>query len=91
MERRTFCGVFCKQWPGPEFIVTSPQISFDDYTTNKSDRDRFIHVMIGDLQRIKEYPAKGFQITQEIPHNVWSAYERLVGLGYIKYVMKTHE
>lgn len=90
MERRTFAA-FCKQWPGPEFIVTSPQISFDDYTTNKSDRDRFIHVMIGDLQRIKEYPAKGFQITQEIPHNVWSAYERLVGLGYIKYVMKTHE
>ena len=40
--------------------------------------------MVGDLQRIKLYPAKGFQIFQEIPDDVWQAYERLIELGYDK-------
>jgi len=41
-----------------------------------------IHIMVGDLQRIKLYPAKGFQIEQEIPDNVWQAFEELVTLGF---------
>lgn len=44
--------------------------------------------MVGDLQRIKEYPAKGFQIEQEIPDEVWSAYETLVAAGYDKHLIK---
>ena len=32
--------------------------------------------------RIRLYPARGFQIEQEIPDEVWQAYERLVALGY---------
>ena len=38
--------------------------------------------MVGDLQRIKIYPDKGFQIPQEIPEDVWAAYEALVSAGY---------
>ena len=38
--------------------------------------------MVGDLQRIRIYPALGFQIPQEIPDDVWEAYERLVAAGY---------
>jgi hypothetical protein len=44
-------------------------------------------VMVGDLQRIKEYPKLGFQIEQEIPKDVWEAWEELVKLGYIKYLL----
>lgn len=44
--------------------------------------------MVGDLQRIKEYPIKGFQIQQEIPSNVWDAYEKLVSLGYTSHLIK---
>ena len=87
MERRAF-ATFSKQWPGPEFLVTSPHVSFEDFAIGNVARERFINIMVGDLQRIKEYPARGFQMIQEIPHNVWSAYEALVRLGYVKYVMK---
>jgi hypothetical protein len=38
--------------------------------------------MVGDLQRIRVYPARGFQIEQEIPGEVWEAYEGLVALDY---------
>jgi hypothetical protein len=40
--------------------------------------------MVGDLQRIKIYPSKGFQTYQEIPEDVWQAFERLVEMGYNK-------
>jgi len=44
--------------------------------------------MIGDLQRIKLYPEKGFQIYQEIPGDVWQAYEQLVKLGFDKHLIR---
>ena len=84
MERRTF-SVIKKQWPEVECIVTSPQISYEDYPNDLYDKDKFINVMVGDLFRIKEYPKLGFQIEQEIPKEVWSAAQELVKLGYDKY------
>jgi hypothetical protein len=44
--------------------------------------------MVGDLQRIKIYPEKGFQIPQEIPSDVWDAFEQLVELGFDKHLAK---
>jgi hypothetical protein len=45
--------------------------------------------MVGDLQRIKIYPARGYQIEQEIPAPVWQAFEDLVRAGYDKYLLAT--
>jgi uncharacterized SAM-binding protein YcdF (DUF218 family) len=87
MERRTY-ATFKKRWPEKEFKVTSPQLSFDEYTMDKNFKELTINVMVGDLQRIKEYPAKGFQIPQEIPTAVWDAYEKLVASGYTKCLIK---
>jgi Fe-S cluster biosynthesis and repair protein YggX len=44
--------------------------------------------MVGDLQRIKLYPEKGYQIYQEIPQAVWEAYELLVSMGYDEQLVK---
>ena len=44
--------------------------------------------MVGDLQRIKVYPGKGFQIHQEIPEDVWDAYEQLVRLGFDQHLIR---
>lgn len=87
MERRTY-ATFQKQWPEKEFIVTSPQISWEEYPTEQLPRDLVINIMVGDLQRIRFYPEKGFQIPQEIPTEVWDAYEKLVEAGYAKHLMK---
>jgi hypothetical protein len=50
--------------------------------------EKVINIMVGDLQRIKIYPEKGFQVYQEIPEEVWDAYERLVILGFDKHLIK---
>jgi uncharacterized SAM-binding protein YcdF (DUF218 family) len=81
MERRSY-ATFAKNWPGKHFVVTSPQIIFEDYPTAEIPLEQVINIMVGDLQRIKVYPEKGFQVYQEIPDSVWQAYERLVALGF---------
>lgn len=83
MERRAM-ATFEKAWPGKSFVVTSPEISFEDYPTPDITPEQVINIMIGDLQRIKVYPEKGFQTYQEIPPDVWQAYEKLVALGFNK-------
>jgi uncharacterized SAM-binding protein YcdF (DUF218 family) len=88
MERRTY-ATGKVWWPHIELIVTSPPISIEDYPNEANSRDdHWIHAMVGDVQRIKEYPTKGFQIPQDIPKDVWDAYEYLVSIGYNKRLIK---
>ena len=85
MERRSY-ATFRKVWPEKEILVTSPQISMDDYLNEYShdalSPDDVVSIMVGDLQRIRAYPAKGFQIHQDMPDEVWEAYEELVKAGF---------
>jgi uncharacterized SAM-binding protein YcdF (DUF218 family) len=86
MEKRSF-ATFKKHWIDKKLIVTSPQISFEAYPTEEIPLERVINIMVGDLQRIKFYPEKGFQIFQDIPEDVWLAYEQLVASGFDKHLM----
>jgi uncharacterized SAM-binding protein YcdF (DUF218 family) len=86
MERRVY-ATFARQWPGMKFVVTSPQIPFKAYPTEEIPLDEVISIMVGDLQRIRLYPEKGFQIPQEIPDDVWAAYEKLVEAGYTGHLL----
>jgi uncharacterized SAM-binding protein YcdF (DUF218 family) len=88
MERRTY-ATFLKQWPGEpvEIMVTSPQISFEEYPNEEIPLVDVLHIMVGDLQRIQLYPGLGYQIFQEIPENVWSAYTQLVQNGYTNHLI----
>jgi uncharacterized SAM-binding protein YcdF (DUF218 family) len=92
MERRSY-ATFRKVWPEKDVIVTSPQMSMDDYLRRYSHTalspDEVIGIMVGDLQRIRLYAERGFQIEQEIPDEVWQAYEELVKAGYDKHCVGT--
>jgi len=85
MERRSY-ATFKKHWPDKELIVTSPQISLEDYPNGEIPMERVIDIMVGDLQRIRIYPGKGFQIPMDIPDDVWAAYERLIAAGFTKHL-----
>jgi hypothetical protein len=75
--------------------VTSPQVSLDEYLGERSHRalsaDDVVSIMVGDLQRIRLYGETGFQIPQEIPADVWAAYEALVALGYDKRLLSASD
>ena len=86
MERRSY-ATFKKHWPEKQIFVTSPQIPFEDYPMSEIPMEKVINIMVGDLQRIKHYPARGFQIAQEIPDDVWYACEHLMEAGFNKHLM----
>jgi len=90
MERRSY-ATFRKLWPEKDVIVTSPRVGFDEYLAAYSNDaltpDDVVGIMVGDLQRVREYPERGFQIPQEIPPDVWDAYTELVRAGYDQHLI----
>lgn len=85
MLRRDY-ATFMQQWRGADDVrlaCWAKPVTFTEYlaSSNLEDSDT-IAIMVGDLQRINRYPEYGFQIEQDIPHDVWSAYGRLVQRGY---------
>jgi uncharacterized SAM-binding protein YcdF (DUF218 family) len=88
MEKRAY-ATFRNFWPEEkyELMVTSPPFSYEEYVGPIVDREAMINIMVGDLQRIKLYPAMGFQIPLEIPAGVWDAYEKLVAAGFDKHLV----
>ncbi|EJL6631859.1 YdcF family protein [Vibrio cholerae] len=81
MERRAY-ATFMQQWPeSVESVqVSSPAGSFFDYLTSELTSDFVLNAMLGDFERIRDYPALGFQITQPIPEPVMRAYQALLPL-----------
>jgi uncharacterized SAM-binding protein YcdF (DUF218 family) len=81
MERRT-AATFARYWPELKLAVTSPQIPLEAYAPEGVPLSRLIEIMVGDLQRIIEYPKRGFQAPQEVPPEIEAAFHELVRLGY---------
>jgi uncharacterized SAM-binding protein YcdF (DUF218 family) len=88
MERRAW-ATFKRRWPEPALQVTSPPIPFDQYPTPEIPRDLVIDILVGDVQRIPLYAEQGFQISQPMPPEVWSAWEALVARGYTGHLVPT--
>lgn len=91
MERRSY-ATFRKLWPEKEVRVTSPRVTFEEYLRRYSNAalsaGDVISIMVGDLQRIRVYPSRGFQIAQEIPDEVARAYDALVAAGYDRHLVR---
>ena len=87
-EKRVYAA-FKKIIPEYELIIHSENISCEEYY--KKNGKEWIDVLVGDIQRMKLFYEKGWQIKMEIPDNVWNAYEILAKKGYDKYIFKNPE
>lgn len=81
LERRAY-ATFKRQYPHIALSVTSHKVTLAEYLSLVPNVEQFIHLMVGDVQRILLYPAQGFQIAQAVPKSVHVAYEKLVSLGF---------
>jgi Uncharacterized conserved protein len=88
MKRRALATAL-KQWSDVTWWVSAPDLDFTEYATPDVPERRMIELMVGDLQRIRIYAEQGFQAPQELPDDVWAAFEELVSLGYDRYVIRT--
>ena len=87
MERRAF-ATCRKLWPEVSVICASEPLKFDDYVQSIGDEKLVIDMLVGDLQRVIEYPKQGFAIEQEVPAGVLGAYDRLLGRGFDSRLLK---
>lgn len=87
MERRAYATAR-KTWPEVDAVCASEQLSLDDYLKTIGDDKLVIDMLVGDLQRIIEYPALGFAVPQDVPPQVMAAYRRLTARGYDSRLLK---
>lgn len=81
MEWRSFATAR-KLWPDVDILCASEPLEFDDYLKSIGDERLVLDMLVGDLQRVIEYPTLGFAIEQEVPGDVHAAYESLVRDGF---------
>lgn len=87
MERRAF-ATCRKVWPEVEVVCASEPLTFEDYVNSIGNIRLVIDMLVGDLQRIIEYPKLGFAIEQVVPDDVYKAYDRLLHAGYDSRLLK---
>lgn len=82
MERRAF-ATFMKQWPQEieSVVCTSPPIALIDYPNEALPFDHVMDAVLADFERVRDYPALGYQIPQAIPDEVQAAYTALKNQG----------
>ncbi|MFG3253244.1 YdcF family protein [Streptomyces sp. NPDC048172] len=81
MERRSYATAR-KMWPEVEVACASEPLEFDDYLKAIGDEKLVGDMLVGDLQRVIEYPKLGFAIEQGVPGGVSDAYTSLVRDGF---------
>lgn len=80
-ERRTRATAR-KLWPEVDLVCSSTPLDFDAYVRSIGDERLVVDMMVGDLQRIVAYPARGFAVPQDVPAEVRAAGERLHAAGF---------
>ncbi|MQY16226.1 hypothetical protein SRB5_64240 [Streptomyces sp. RB5] len=80
-ERRSY-ATFRKVWPEVEVLCSSEPVGLREYADGIGDAKKVIDMLVGTLQRVMEYPARGFTVVQDVPSDVADAFERLAGGGF---------
>lgn len=86
MERRAF-ATCQKLWPDVQIVCASEPIELAKYIDGIGDAGLVLDMLVGDLQRIIEYPALGFAVEQEVADEVYAAFERLIDAGHTSRLM----
>jgi hypothetical protein len=68
-------------------LVHAPAYTMNEFIV-KFGREQLFNEMVGDIDRIIQYPAKGFQEAINIPHHVLEAFEMLKQAGFTKHLLR---
>jgi uncharacterized SAM-binding protein YcdF (DUF218 family) len=75
------------QWPEVTAYVDSPPLEFPRDVSQVIGVFGVIHEMVGDLDRILQYPARGFQIPHEVPPPILDAWRALIAAGFREHLL----
>lgn len=88
MERRAL-ATFEVQWPYQiaTLCVTSQGGSIEQYCNEQEPYDDVVNIMVGDFQRIVEYPKLGYQSDQPVTEDLLRAFVTLKHAGFTKHLL----
>ena len=85
MERRLWAAMQV-YWPDVQAVYTSPQVTLAEHIAHAEaigmTEKGVIETIVGDIQRMELYAAKGYQVPVEIPDDIRAAFHALVEQGY---------
>lgn len=81
-EERRAHATARKLWPGVAFVCASAPVTFEEYLASIQNDRMVIDMLVGALQRLMIYPARGFMAADPVPDDVAAAYERLCRAGF---------
>ncbi|MEW2212368.1 YdcF family protein [Streptomyces globisporus] len=80
-ERRAYATARAL-WPEVDIVSASARTTFDLYVNEIKDTRLVFEMLVGAVQRLLTYPARGFMIEMTVPSDVTAAYERLCSAGF---------
>ncbi len=85
MEKRLWAAMQV-YWPDVKAVYTSPDVTVEEHIAHAEKvgmtRKGVIETLVGDVQRMELYAAKGYQVPVDIPNEVRAAFDVLVAQGY---------
>jgi hypothetical protein len=77
-----------RQWPGCDFLLSSPPIPYEGYAQpHIIGFDRLINELVGQVDRVERYPEFGFAEETKVPEEVLAAKRQLVELGFANHLV----
>ncbi|MEV6527092.1 YdcF family protein [Longispora sp. NPDC051575] len=81
MQRRAY-ATCRKVWPEVRVLCSSATMTWPNYLDSIGDHQLVLSNLVGDTQRVIDYPALGYAIEQDVPADVLDAHLRLIAAGY---------
>jgi uncharacterized SAM-binding protein YcdF (DUF218 family) len=75
------------QWPGVTAFVDAPPLRFPEDVSNVVGILGVIDEMVGDVDRILQYPALGYQAPHDLPAEIHEAWQRLKEAGFKNHLL----
>ncbi len=83
-------ATFQKAWPEVEVLVTAPPQTLEELAPPGMTLAEVISIVVGDFQRVLEYPKLGYQTEQPVSQAANDAFKHLVERGYTQRLMRPH-
>ena len=80
-QQRRAHATFGALWPDLQVLCSSRPLSLADYVVTIGNPAFVVNLIVGDTQRVIEYPDAGFRTKPSVPDSVVAAYKHLVKAG----------
>jgi hypothetical protein len=70
------------QWPDVTAFVDSPPLTFPDQVSQITGVFGVMNEMVGDIDRIIQYPGRGFQTPHTLPQDILDSWRALIAEGF---------